>query len=61
MAIIHGRAESEKELLKKYPKQVQKIEDIPKVEQEMKEALKVKEDDDFKLLSKNHKFIQLIN
>lgn len=43
MAIIYGRAESEKELLRKYPKQVQKIEDIPRVEQEMRETLKVKE------------------
>jgi len=43
MAIIYGRADSEKQLLSKYPKQVQKIEDIPKVEQEMKEALKVEE------------------
>ena len=43
VAIIYGRAESEKELLKKYPKRVQKIEDIERVHQEMKEELKVKE------------------
>ena len=43
MAVIYGRADSEKQLLSKYPKQVQKIEDIPKVEQEMRDALKVKE------------------
>ena len=43
MAIIYGRADSEKQLLSKYPKQVQKIEDIPKVHQEMKNELKVEE------------------
>ena len=43
MATIYGRADSEKQLLDKYPKQVEKIEDIPKVHQEMKEKLKVKE------------------
>ena len=31
MAIIYGRAESEQELLKKYPNEVEKIEDIPKM------------------------------
>jgi hypothetical protein len=40
LAIIYGRAESEKELLNKYPKRVQKIEDIAKVHQELKEELK---------------------
>jgi len=43
MAIIYGRADSEKQLLNKYPKQVEKIEDIPRVHQEMKEKLKIKE------------------
>jgi len=43
MAIIYGRAESEKQLLKKYPKRVQKIEDIPKVHQEMKVELKAED------------------
>lgn len=43
VAIIHGRTESEKELINKYPKRVQKIEDIPKVHQEMKDELKIKE------------------
>jgi len=40
LAIIYGRAESEKELLNKYPKKVQKIEDIERVHQELKEDLK---------------------
>jgi len=43
MAIIYGRADSEKQLLDKYPKHVQKIEDIPKVHQELKDKLKIKE------------------
>ena len=43
MVIIYGRAESEKELLKKYPNRVQKIEDIERVHQEMKEELKIPE------------------
>lgn len=43
MAIIYGRAESEKELLSKYPKRVQKIEDIDRVHQEMKDELKIPE------------------
>jgi len=43
VAIIYGRADSEKQLLSKYPKRVQKIEDIERVHQEMKEELKVTE------------------
>lgn len=39
MAIIYGRADSEKQLLNKYPKEVKKIEDIPKVYEQMKEEL----------------------
>jgi len=39
MAIIYGRADSEKQLLNKYPKRVQKIEDISRVHQEMKEEV----------------------
>jgi|APSaa5957512535_1039671.scaffolds.fasta_scaffold08552_4 hypothetical protein len=39
MAIIYGRADSEKQLLEKYPKQVQNIDDIDKVHQEMKKEL----------------------
>ena len=41
MAIIYGRADSEKQLLDKYPKRVQEIEDIRRVEAEMKEELQV--------------------
>ena len=40
MAIIYGRADSEKKLLDKYPKRVQKIDDIDKVEAELKDELK---------------------
>jgi len=40
MAIIYGRADSEKQLLDMYPEQVQKIDDIDKVEAEMKDELK---------------------
>ena len=36
MAIIYGRADTEKRLLDKLPNEVQKIEDIPKVHREMK-------------------------
>ena len=41
MALIYGRADSEKQLLDLYPKQVQEIDDIDKVEEEMQEQLKV--------------------
>ena len=41
MAIIYGRADSEKQLLDLYPKRVQEIDDIVKVEAEMQEELKV--------------------
>jgi len=41
MAIIYGRADSEKQLLDLYPKQVQEIGDIDKVEVEMQEELMV--------------------
>ena len=40
MALIYGRAESEKELLDLYPKKVKKIEDIDRVHQELKDELK---------------------
>jgi len=40
MAIIHGRADSEKQLLDLYPKRVKEIDDIDKVELEMQEELK---------------------
>ena len=40
MAIIYGRADSEKQLLSKYPKEVEKIEDIPKVHEYFKDKLK---------------------
>ena len=40
MAIIYGRAESEKELLSLYPKSVKKIEDIDKVKQDTINQLK---------------------
>lgn len=43
MAIIYGRADSEKQLLSKYPNRVKKIEDIDKVHQEMKNELKVED------------------
>ena len=39
MAIIYGRADSEKQLLDLYPKRVQEIGDIDKVEVEMQEEL----------------------
>ena len=39
MAIIYGRADSEKQLLDLYPKKVQEIDDIDKVEEEMQEEL----------------------
>ena len=39
MAIIYGRADSEKQLLDLYPKQVQEISDIEKVEAEMQEEI----------------------
>jgi len=42
MAIIYGRAESEKELLNLYPKRVQKIEDIKRVHEELKDGTKLK-------------------
>lgn len=40
MAIIYGRADSEKQLLDLYSKQVQEINDIEKVEYEMQQELK---------------------
>ncbi len=40
MAIIYGRADSEKQLLDLYPKRVKEIDDIEKVELEMQEELK---------------------
>ena len=40
MAIIYGRADSEKSLLDLYPKRVQKIGDIDRIEEEMQEELK---------------------
>ncbi len=39
MAFIYGRADSEKQLLDLYPKRVQEIDDIDKVEEEMQEEL----------------------
>lgn len=39
MAIIYGRADSEKQLLDLYPKKVKEIDDIDKVEVEMQEKL----------------------
>ncbi|MCE2507246.1 MAG: NERD domain-containing protein [Nitrosopumilaceae archaeon] len=39
MAIIYGRADSEKQLLDLYPKRVKEIDDIDKVEVEMQEEL----------------------
>lgn len=39
MAILYGRADTEKRLLDKLPNRVQKIEDIPKVHREMKAEL----------------------
>lgn len=43
MSIIYGRADSEKQLLSKYPKEVKKIEDIPIVYEKLKESLKEKD------------------
>ena len=43
MAIIYGRADSEKQLLDLYPKSVQEIADIDKVEEEMQEELKTED------------------
>ena len=42
MAIIYGRADSERQLLSKYPSRVKRIDDIDKVHQEMKDELKVR-------------------
>ena len=39
MAIIYGIADSEKQLLKNYPKEVKKIEDIPLMHEKFKEKL----------------------
>jgi len=43
LSIIYGRADSEKQLLSKYPKEVQKIEDIPIVYEKLKASLKEKD------------------
>lgn len=43
MAIIYGRADSEKQLLSKYPKEVKKIEDIPIAYEKLKASLKEKD------------------
>lgn len=43
MAIIYGHADSEKQLLNNYPKEVTKIEDIPKMHEYFKEKLKEEE------------------
>lgn len=43
MAIIYGRSDSEKRLLSKYPKEVQKIQDIPLVYEKYKEKLQHRE------------------
>lgn len=43
MSIIYGRADSEKQLLSKYPKEVKKIEDIPVVYEKLKTSLKEKD------------------
>ena len=51
MAIIYGRAESEKELLNLYPKSVKKIEDIDKVKQDTIDQLK-EENERFEILQK---------
>jgi len=40
VAIIYGRAESEKELLRNYPNEVERIEDIPKMYEHFKDKLK---------------------
>ena len=40
MAIIYGQADSEKQLLDNYPREVTKIEDIPKMHEHFKEKLK---------------------
>lgn len=43
LSIIYGIADSEKQLLSKYPKEVKKIEDIPLVYEKLKASLKEKE------------------
>ena len=43
LAIIYGRADSEKQLLRKYPSRVKKIEEIDRVYEEMKDELKVED------------------
>ncbi len=43
MAIIYGRAASEKELIKLYPKSVQSVDDIDRVHQDLKDELKTPE------------------
>jgi len=40
MAIIYGRADSEKQLLDLYPKRVKTIEDIDRVHQELRKDIK---------------------
>ena len=59
MAVIYGRAESEKELLRKYPKMVRKVEDIKKVQQELKEELKTEHKGFFGSIKKWNKQRQL--
>jgi len=44
MAIIYGRADGEKQLLDLYPKKVQEIDDIDKVEEEMAPEVPKKDD-----------------
>ncbi len=44
MAIIYGRADSEKQLVDLYPKQVKKIEDIDRVHDELKDEYKTMDD-----------------
>jgi len=48
MAMIYGRAESEKELLNLYPKSVKKFDDIETVHQELKDQLTEKKNQFFK-------------
>lgn len=43
MAIFYGRADSERRLLKKYPKEVKGLQDIPRVYEQVREKLKEKD------------------
>lgn len=59
MSIIYGKADSEKNLLNKYPKQVKKIDDIPIIHQEIKDKIVQKDTGLFAIFRKWNKKRQL--